>query len=318
MANYIPSLEKVQLGLEAAWGDLAAPTVQLVGISDCKITPHPEFAQIADKRGTTMPAYIASVNKVWAEADLSGVVYYSHFRHWLDAMFGIDAAAPYTYLADLDAAVALRSFNLVYGQPDVTYGMGGAILNKLSIVGPTNGPLTFSAHLLGKGAGADTLEALTDDDVVLTMGSHCQVYIDPMGGPIGTTEIANTAFSFNANMTVDRKLVWHLGSLNPDSYRHGKWGGSLHLSVEMTSDMQDILNAALANTVIPGAYAIRIKATDALATSILTLDHAGHLLAAPNLFTDTDGITTVEMDFTPAFSDDATFLSCWGAGLTLP
>jgi hypothetical protein len=316
--TYIPSLEKVQLGLEAVWADLAAPTVQLVGIADCKITPHPESAQITDKRGTTMPAYIASVNKVWAEADLSGVVCYSHFRHWLDAMFGIDAVAPYAYLAELDPATALRSFNLVYGQPDVTYSMGGGILDKLSIVGPLNGPLTFSAHLLGKGVADDTLEALTDDDVVLAMGSHCRVYIDPLVGPIGTTEIAQTAFGFNANITVDRKLVWHLGSLNPDSYRHGKWGGSLHLSVEMTSDMQDILDAALAQTITPGAYAIRIKATDALTTSILTLDHAGHLLAAPALFTDSDGVSTVEMDFTPAFSDDATFLSCWGASLVVP
>jgi hypothetical protein len=86
----------------------------------------------------------------------------------------------------------------------------------------------------------------------------------------------------------------------------------------MTSDMQDILDAALAQTITPGAYAIRIKATDALTTSILTLDHAGHLLAAPALFTDSDGVSTVEMDFTPAFSDDATFLSCWGASLVVP
>ena len=265
-----------------------------------------------------MPAYIASVNKLSGEAEVSGVVCYSHFRHWLDALFGIDATPPYTYLADLDAAVAIRSFLLCHGQEDVTYSMGGAILDSLRIQGPTNGPLTFTAHLMGKGVTDDILEVLTDDAVVLAMGHHCQLYLDPIGGPIGNTEILNTAFSFEANITVDRKLVWHLGSLNPNSFRHGKWGGSLRLVLEMTSAMQDILDAALAQTVSPGAYAVRIKATDSLATSILTLDMAGHLLAAPVLFTDNDGVSTVELDLTPVFSSDATFLSCWGASLVLP
>jgi hypothetical protein len=315
--SYIPSLEKIQLGLEAVWGDLAAATVQLVGITDCKITPHPDASQIADKRGTTMPAYIATINKVWAEAELSGVVCYSHFRHWLDAMFGIDPGAPYAYLAELDPTTTIRSFLLMYGQPDVTYSMGGAILDRLNIASPLNGPMTFGAHLLGKGLTGDVLEDLEDDDVVVAMGCHNALWIDPIDA-LGTTPILNTAFGFEANITVDRKLVWHLGSLHPDAFRHGKWGGTLHLSLEMTAAMQDILDAALAQTVSPGAYAIRVRATDALTTSVLTLDHAGHLLAAPTLFTDVDGVTSVEMDFTPAFSDDADFLSCWGAALTLP
>jgi hypothetical protein len=318
MTNYIPALEKVQLGLEAVWGDLAAPTVQLVGVQSCKITPKVESAQILDKRGTTMPAYLATVNKVWAEADVEGVVCYTHFRHWLDAMFGIDAVAPYGYLADLDAAVALRSFLLCYGQPDVTYSAGGMILDKLAIAGKTDGPLTFKAHLLGKGVSDDALEALTDDTVVVAMGNHCALYIDPIAGPIGTTPVLATAFAFEANIECDRKLLWHLGSLNPDGIRHGKWGGSLNLTLQMTSDMQDILDAVLAQVVAPGGYAIRIKATDSLTTSILTLDNAGQLLEAPVLYTDNDGTTTVELAFTPVFSDDATFLSCWGAALVVP
>jgi hypothetical protein len=318
MTVYIPALEKVQMGLEAVWGDLAAPTVQLVGVTDCKITPKVESTQIADKRGTTMPAFIAVVNRVWGEANVSGVICYAQFRHWLDAMFGIDAAAPYTYLADLDADAALRSFNLCYGQPDVTYSMGGAILDKLAIAGTTNGALTYNAHLLGKGVVGDTLEVLEDDDVVVAHGCHIALWIDPIAGPIGTTPVLATAFSFDANIACDRQLLWHLGSLNPDSIRHGKWGGNLRLSLQMTSDMQDILDAALGQEISPGAYAVRLRATDKLTTSVLTLDFAGHLLPAPTLYTENGGVITAEMDLTPVFSDDATFLSCWGASLVLP
>ena len=319
MADYIPSLEQVQVGLEAVWGDLAAPSVQLVGIESCKITPHVESSQIFDKRGSTMPAYIAVVNKVSAEADVSGAVAYSHLKYWLDGMFGIDAGlGPYAYLAELTPTTALQSFNLCYGQPDVTYSMGGAIIDRLNITGDSNSYLKFSAHLQGKGTVTDTLEALTDDDVVIAMGNHCKLYIDPIAGPIGTTPVLTTAFSFDANIVCDRKLMWHLGGLNPDSLRHGKWGGSLKLILEMTSDMQDILDDVIAQEVSPGGYAVRIEATDALTTSVFTLDFAGQILSAPIMFTDHDGVTTAELDFVPVFSSDVTFMSCWGAALELP
>lgn len=319
MAIYIPSLEKVQLGLETVYGDLATPTIQLVGITSCRIRPRVESAHILDKRGTTMPAYIATVNKLWAEADLAGVVCYDHFYHWLDGMFGIDPSDVRDYLAELDPTTTIRSYNLLHGQPDVDYSMGGAVLDRLTIRGSTNGPLTFTAHLLGKGVVDDTLETLADDTVVIAMGHHCAFYIDPIGGTIGDTVVNTTAFEFEMDIVVDRTLVWHMGALNPDNFRHGKWtGGRLHLKLEMTADMRDIMDEIIGEEVEPHGYMVRIVATDALTTSILTLDNAGHALVAPDLFTNLDGITTLELDLAPAFTEDATFLSCWGASLDLP
>lgn len=316
--SYIPSLEKVQLGLEAAYGDLAAPTIQLVGINSCRITPRVEASPVLDKRGTTMPSYIASINRLWADANISGVVVYDHFNNWLDAMFGIDATNPHAYLAELDPTTQIRSMLLMNGQPDVTYSMGGAIVDRLTIRGSTNGPMTFTAHLLGKGAVVDILETLTDDDVVIAMGHHCEIYIDPISGTLGDTIVNTTAFSFEFDIIVDRKLVWHLGALNPDNFRHGKWGGRCHLSLEMTADMRDIMDEVIGEEIEPHGYMVRVKATDALATSVLTLDMAGDALTAPVMFTDVDGITTLELDLVAKFSDDVTFLSCWGAALTLP
>ena len=318
--SYIPSQEKVQIGLEAAYGDLAAPTVQLVGITDCKINPKPEGSQIMDKRGTTMPAYISTIDRLSADANVSGVVCYGHFNHWLDCMFGIDATNPHAYLAELDPTTTIRSLLLLHGQPDVTYSMGGAIVDRLTIQGSTNGPLTFTAHLLGKGSVPDVIEgALTDDDVVVAMGHHCAFWIDPIAVAVGTTPVLVTGFTFQADIIVDRKLVWHMGALNPDNFRHGKWIGSkLKLSLEMTSDMQDILDEIMAEEVSPHGYVVRIRATDSLATSILTLDFAGEALAAPQLYTYSDGIVTLELDLVAKFGSEASFLSCWKADLVLP
>lgn len=318
--SYIPSLELVQVGLEAVYGDLAAPTVQLVGITDCKIIPHPQGSQIIDKRGTTMPAHISTIDRLWAEANVAGVVCYDHFNHWLDCLFGIDASNPHAYLAELDPVTTIRSLLLLHGQPDVTYSMGGSIVDRLVISGSTLGPLTFTAHLLGKGSVPDVIEgALTDDDVVVAMGHHCEFWIDPIAGPVGTTQVLTTSFAFEASIIVDRKLVWHMGSLNPDNFRHGKWTGSrLKLNLEMTSDMQDILDDIMDEDVSPHGYVVRIRATDSLATSIFTLDFAGEALVSPQLFTYLDEVVTLELDLAAKFTDDATFLSCWSADLVLP
>lgn len=319
MALYIPSQELVQVGLEAAYGDLAVPTVQLVGVIEPKITPHPDGSQIKDKRGTTMPAHVSTLDRVWAEASVPGVLNYQHFKHWLDCLFGIDAgASPFSYLAELDPTTTIRSLNLCYGQTGLTHSMGGSIVDRLTIKGGTNGPLTFIAHLLGKGVVDDTLESLSDDAVVYVMGHHCALDIDPITGTIGTTPVTVTAFNFELDIAVDRKLVWHMGSINPDNFRHGKWKGGLKLGLEMTVAMHTILDEILAETVSPHGYMVRITATDALATSILELDFAGESLNAPNLYTYEDDIVTMELDLVPKFTTDATFLSCYGAKLTLP
>jgi hypothetical protein len=38
-ALYSPHLEEVQISQEANWGDAAAPTIGMAGITSCKMTP---------------------------------------------------------------------------------------------------------------------------------------------------------------------------------------------------------------------------------------------------------------------------------------
>jgi hypothetical protein len=83
--------------------------------------------------------------------------------------------------------------------------------------------------------------------------------------------------------------------------------------------MKAVLDAALDPlTPSPLSYAIRILATDFLTTSTLSLDMGAHLLSAPILFTDTDGVTTAELEFTPVWSSEVAFNSCWQAALASP
>jgi len=244
---------------------------------------------------------------------------YKQFKYWLDGMFGTDSSAsPHDYLAELVPTTAHQTFNLIYGQTGLTYRVNGCIIDTINIQGAINGPVTYDLHLMGKAAQTGSFSVISDDtSVVVAMGSHAKVYVDAAAGTMGATEITTTGFSFNANITCDRKLAWHLGGgLVPDGFREGKWGGSLKLTMEMTAAMKVIMDAALLQGTSPASKLVEVKLTDTLTTSVLQLRHSGHLLAAPSHFTDTDGVTTVEMTFVPVY--DTVYVSCWGAILTLP
>jgi len=308
-ALYSPHLEEVQIAQEAAWGDAAAPTIGMAGITSCRMTPNVNTSQIVDKRASTMPAYIASVNNLSGEVDMSGIVTYTQVQYLLNAMFALDAATPFTYIAALAPAAPVTN-NILYGQSGLCYAMSGAVMDKLTFHGDTNGPLTFDAHWFGKVPVALARVALTPPAVIAALGGQTKLYIDPIATAHGTTELTLTAFSFDFEMTNSRAPVWHLGTLNPDNYKHGKWGGSLRLVVEMTAATKAYLTAILAATVEPVGYNIRLMAAGG-GTTNLTMDFSGHLLEAPIMFTDQDGVTTAELTFSPAYSSQAAMLSCY-------
>lgn len=308
-ALYSPHLEEVQIAQEAAWGDAAVPTIALGHVTSCKITPKIEASQIPDKRASTMPAYVAAVNRISGDVELSGVVTYTQVQYLLNAMFAVDAATPFTYIAAL-APAAPQTLNILYGQSGLCYSVAGAVCDKLTLHGDTNGPLTYDAHFFGKAPVADVREALTIPASIIALGGQTKLYIDPIATAHGTTELTLTAFSFDFEMLNSRAPVWHMGTLNPDNYKHGKWGGSLKLVVEMTAATKAYLTAALAATAEPVGYNVRLMAAGS-GTTNLTMDFSGHLLETPIMFTDQDGVTTAELMFSPAYSAQAAMLSCF-------
>jgi hypothetical protein len=315
---YITTLEELQIGLETAWGDGATPTVQPAGITDCRLVPKVEATQLTDKRGDTMPAHLGMVTRVFSEADLSGVLTYEDIHYWLDGMFGKVTPADdvYTYSGSMNWASphpAIQTYNFVYGQTGAVYAASGMVMDRLDINGATGAPITFTSHFFGKAISDGALENLTITSVNPAMGADISLFIDDAGGTIGSTEIVAEAVTFAASIAPDRKPVWHLGSLQPDNYRHGKWGGSLRLGLELTAASKAILDDVLDNTTDPTGKLIRVKGEQG--TLLLQLDFAGQLLEAPVLFTDNDGIVTVELSFVPFYDSDIN--SCWGALVNL-
>jgi len=312
-ALYNPTLEEVQFAQEAAWGDAAVPTIGLTGVEDCKMTPRKEFVQIKDKRASAIPAYISALNRTSGEATLSGVFTYTQGEYLLNAMFALDASSPHAYIAAV-TPVAPVSWNLLYGQSGLCYSMAGALMDKLVLKYDTNGPIRYEAHFQGKEPVSDVREALVPPTCLIGFGHQTVLSIDTLATAHGTTPLALTSFTAEASIENSRHPVWHMGTLNPDNYTHGVWGGSLRLVLEMTAATKAYLTASLAETVEADGFNIRLASTSG--ADVLLLDFSGHLLTTPPMYTEVDGVTTCELVFAPAYSAQAAMLSCWKASLT--
>jgi len=320
--TYIPSLNKFQVGLEATYADGATATIQPHGITNVRVDPHVEATQLIDKRGTTMPAHESFINKRWSEGIVEGFVDYDTFYFWLDGVFGKDtpAAGVYDYLASLDWSPEVeQSLALYYGQTGLIYKCPGVLPSEFTISGASGEPVKFAYKFFGNPAAAGaSFAALTDATNVpeWAMGHNASIYIDAGKTALpGTTLVADLAFSFEANITSNRKPVWHLGDQAPDSWRNGKWGGNLKLTLEADATRLTLLSDVLANTSEPEGLAVQVRVTNG--SDILKVNFVGEQITPAALITEEDGIVTAEIDLMPVYGSNAGFLSCWGAQLTL-
>ncbi|KKM68526.1 hypothetical protein LCGC14_1460020 [marine sediment metagenome] len=315
---YIPSLHKIQLGLEAVYGDGAAVSLQPPGINNVRIDPKVEAEQLKDKRGTTMPAHEAFIKRRWVEGTIDGYLNYQQAYVWLDSMFG--EATPVgndrTYLGSVDwASEVEKSIALYYGQTGLVYKAAGVLPTNLQITGASGEPIQFSYNFFGQEAtdGA-TISGVSLDTVEWMFGYDTTIYLDAgRGANHGTTPMTDIGFRFAADITANRKPVWHLGNQTPDTYSVGEWGGSLNLVLESDATVLSHLGDIMDATGAPIVYVVRIDISNG--SDAFQLDFVGEAITPPNLITDTDGVVTVELALQPTYGTDQA--SCWGALLTI-
>lgn len=298
----IKDLLNIQVGQESPWGSMEEPTKELSGITDVSINPVVDSERVDDIRSSLSPGSIVNVLKTGAEASVEGVVLFEEIPYWLDSLFGEATPAggdPYTYsyAAPLDAVPSSpRAQTIAYGDGTNDYRMVGALVTSLGISGESNSVLEYSASLMGQSVVASGIIALSPaDSVTVAMGHQVALFIDAGGGTIGDTPIATTAFSFDLDIASNREALHHLGSIAPDSIREAKWGGTLALTLEVTSTTKEYLDAILAASSVLQKL-VRIKATSGANT--FTIDFSGFIESAPEIFSDEDGVTTIELEFT--------------------
>ncbi len=314
---YIPSVNKIQYAVEAAYHDGAADDIEPVGITNFKIDPKVEVEQILDLQADTF-VHEAIVRKRWSEGVIEGIIDYDRFYIYLDGFFGHETnTPPRTYLGSNDWVGEIPdSLAIRYGQTGALFSVFGVIPYSLNLVYGDGESLKYIYNFFG-GAILDgaTFQAVGVDTPTWAMSHETELWIDAgIGATVGSTPIADIAFRAEVNLSCNRRPVWHLGDQVWDSIVSGKWVGTMKLVLEADatnlSQLGDILDA----TKTPQYFAIRLRTTDG--SNIFDLDFCGLAQTPPTLITDLNGIVTIELNLVLHYN--TTLLSCVRAEITIP
>lgn len=314
---------EVQIGKEAtdAWGTAVAPTAKLMGVDDVDLNPIVDVQQIEELRGTRVPAYQSLVHMVGGEASIGGLLSYDDLPYWLQGIFGrcdSDASGPLNgfssdtsqvtkvYGAPVESSdnADAISYTCVYGDEKNIYALNGATVNSLSISGETGAPLEFTVEFIGKNVTTDAFASLSDRSVTYVMGDHVKMWLDPGSNAPGTTAASDVAFSFDMTIDANREPLRHLNDLTPTSYREDKMSGTLSLTLEHDSDIEDEIGAIISATKEGVTRNIRLDCQSG-DSDYIYLDFAGVLSGEPDIFQDVDGVITADLELTGQKTDGA-------------
>lgn len=297
----VKDLLQVQVGTESVWGTGVAATAKLMGILDAIHQPTVNAKIFRELRAALDPGYNAALTGMAGGMRVETLVTYEDFPYWLDSLISQatpGGAGPYTRDYASGSSYTPRKLTTYLGSTAGQYRLLGGLANQLTVrgsQGENDTELTATVDLIGKQLDTTgSLAALSDRAATPAMASQLQIYIDAWAGTIGTTLIS-TAFSFELGLNLRRMLKRYLGSLAPGGYETQAaepGGNTLRLSLEFDATSKALLDVILGASSVFQRQ-VRIKATSG--TNILQFDFAGTTMAAPEVFTDVDGVISADI-----------------------
>lgn len=297
---------RVQAGKQSAWETSVAPTVLLRGLEDFKIQLTPDVRMLDDMSLALAGSTQAVLARNTATASASGWASYEHLCYFLDSLLGEATPAgptPYTYAyaAPLSTAPTVRMMTIVDSDSTVGgYNLTGAVCNSLTLTGEAGEPLTFSAEFIGWRSDADALESLTVPAVTpIMMSDVATIKWDTWAGTMGGTALDNCFVrSFELTMTANRTPRFCIGALVPSTYYENAWDGTLRMTLEFNAttkfDVTAIATSNLRQKQVEINFAVG-------ATQALQLQFAGTVSNEPELFSDEDGVATVDLELSRTY-----------------
>lgn len=303
----VPDLYKYQIGSESTWGTAVDPSAQLGLVDDLQFTPEIEAQNLPDRRASLAPGYVAALLGSTGTAKMTGIATYEDLPYFNDAMFGIatpSGSNPYVrdYIGALGTIPTRRVFTLVKGQSTPVshiYGLTGATLTEATFSVESKQPLKYDFSFIGKNFATDTFASLNDRTQTPILAPQFALYIDAVGGTIGTTAITTSWFKAEWKITSNAAVHYGIGSLSPVAFHESKWDVTLKLTLEVDATSKAILDSVIGSSLLQKQ--VRIKATTG-ASAIAQWDIAGSFLKSPEITTDTDGVSTFDFEMTGLYN----------------
>jgi len=297
------TLLKIQSGKETTFGTPVTDTVKHMDIPEggFSVEPIVESKVLRTQRGNLTSGYNAALMKTGAKWKISGgFATYEDINYWVEMLFGVatpSGGGPYVRAGTSPGTtiVTPRMQTFYYG--DATggiYKMTSAVASKLTLKYTANEEVTFDIEGFGKTvASGASFAALSDRTVTPIIGNDLLLYIDAFGGTIGSTAIASTFYSAELEIDTQRSEKFYLGGVAPGAYKQPDWRAKLTMHLEYNATSAAYLNAQLAPVALQKL--VRLKATTG-ASAIHQMDFAGTMTKAPSIFTDEDGVASVDFE----------------------
>jgi hypothetical protein len=298
----------LQRGLQTAFGTAnATATAKLQSVGSFALTPELQTRSLSQLRGTLAPAHQTALDMYMSNATFEVPdETFEDINYWFESLFSSAApsgSGPYVraYAAPTTAEAAPKFMTLQYGQTGKVWQMNDASIANLTLSGANNTGIQVGGSLIGGKAITGALASLTDR-TSLTRITGCQaaLAIDAWGTAVGTTAVADSAFSWELTINPNRQYRAYLGSCTPTAWNDQPWTGQLRLSLELNDTTDNYIEAILAaaSTILERQIQIQYtNSAEAAALRTLTIQFAGHTLAAPQLFQDRNGVTTYDLVF---------------------
>lgn len=294
-------LYEVQVGAETTFGTAVTPTKLLQGVTDIKLEIVRDGKVFAYKDGTFSPGRSAKTLKKGARGSIEANLTYENAIYFLGSFFAYNNAPTgsnpyvYAYAGALGSLLAPKPLTLMYTDGTLQVRVTSLVFNKLTITGASGEESKIKAEFIAYDIDTSTEASLSQIAMDEVLPQHWLLYMDAIGGTVGTTAVTATAYAFEYMLDAHRTLKYPLGSLLPSGYAERKWSGNLKLNMELTATARTKLGSIFSGTDSPLTQLTRLKASSG--SKVAQFDFGGACVAPSNLGEDEDGIAMYEFNF---------------------
>jgi hypothetical protein len=311
------ALKIAQLGTQTVFATAVAATAKMMGVTD--VSGKPEFTNLQKRymQGDYAPAHGARITDKRASAVLNGDFSFEDFLYVLESSVkgGVtptgtpDKTWDYPFPLTASPNVKQRTIEIYDGTQE--YDIVGAVCSDWALSGAASndGLVMFTSNWVGRDFVPDTLTpALANRSVETLPVGALALFIDDLGGTIGTTAKTSTLidFSLTYNPGIHMKKFAGDADVRPTTFGYGV--PQVQLSV--TYESNAAAHVEIAKYAAGTGRLIRLRGTGSLITGAifktLQVDFAGDILSVDSLWGDRDGNSTIKMTL-GARLDTATF-----------
>jgi hypothetical protein len=295
------ALRVAQLGKQSVFATAVAATAKMMGVAEVNGKPDFTNSQKRYLQGDYAPAHNTRITDKRASAAINGDFSFEDFLYVLlsSVKGGVtptgttDKLWSFPFPLTASPAVDIRTIEINDGTQE--YDIVGAVVSDWALAGAASndGLVTFSSNWVGRDFVPDTLTPALSNRTFETLPvGAMNLYIDDLGGTIGSTAKTGTLIDFNLTYStgIHMKKFAGDGDVRPTLFGYNM--PTVGLSV--TYESNATAHAEIAKYALGTGRLIRLDGAGS-GNKKLRIDFAGDIMSVDPLYGDRDGNTTVKM-----------------------